>query len=90
MASSQSHSPPQLLRVLGVIFGLAVVVGGVIGSGIMRAPGVVAQGVQDPLLMLAVWAVGGLAAMLAAMPRGQLLRAGIHREAGAPRNILCL
>ena len=25
--------------------------------------------------------------MLAAMPRGQLLRAGIHREAGAPRNI---
>jgi basic amino acid/polyamine antiporter, APA family len=43
-------------------------VGGVIGSGIMRAPGVVAQGVQDPLLMLAVWAVGGLAAMLAAMP----------------------
>lgn len=53
---------------LGVIFGLAVVVGGVIGSGIMRAPGVVAKGVQDPLLMLAVWAVGGLAAMLAAMP----------------------
>ena len=30
------------------------------------------------------------ATMLAAMPRGQLLRAGIHREAGAPRNILCL
>ncbi len=31
-----------LLRVLGVTFGIAVVVGGVIGQGILRTPGVVA------------------------------------------------
>ena len=33
-----------LLRVLGVTFGVAVVVGGVIGQGILRTPGVVAEG----------------------------------------------
>ncbi len=66
--SETPHSPPQLLRVLGLVFGLAVVVGGVIGSGIMRAPGVVAQGVSSPLLILLAWALGGGSAMLAAMP----------------------
>lgn len=66
--SETPHSPPQLLRVLGLVFGLAVVVGGVIGSGIMRAPGVVAQGVSSPPLILLAWALGGGSAMLAAMP----------------------
>ncbi len=33
-----------LLRILGVGFGLAVVVGGVIGQGILRTPGIVAGG----------------------------------------------
>jgi APA family basic amino acid/polyamine antiporter len=33
-----------LLRVLGVAFGVAVIVGGTIGQGILRSPGVVAQG----------------------------------------------
>jgi APA family basic amino acid/polyamine antiporter len=62
------QAPLGLLRVLGLIFGLAVVVGGVIGSGIMRAPGLVAQGLTTTPLILAAWAVGGVAAMLAAMP----------------------
>jgi len=57
-----------LSRVLGLVFGLAVVVGGVIGSGIMRAPGVVALGVHSPWLTLLAWVVGGGAAMLASMP----------------------
>jgi APA family basic amino acid/polyamine antiporter len=56
------------LRVLGLVFGLAVVVGSVIGSGIMRAPGVVALGVTNPTLILIAWAVGGAVAMLTAMP----------------------
>ncbi|HEY5290461.1 MAG TPA: APC family permease [Caulobacteraceae bacterium] len=62
------RAPAGLLRVLGLVFGLAVVVGGVIGSGIMRAPGIVAQGFTTPPLILAAWAGGGLVAMLAAMP----------------------
>ena len=40
-AAHEPHRSHQLSRVLGIVFGLAVVVGGVIGSGIMRAPGVV-------------------------------------------------
>ncbi|HZK98963.1 MAG TPA: APC family permease [Caulobacteraceae bacterium] len=61
-------APASLLRVLGLVFGLAVVVGGVIGSGIMRAPGVVALGISSPPLILLIWAMGGGVAMLAAMP----------------------
>ena len=62
------RAPTSLLRVLGLVFGLAVVVGGVIGSGIMRAPGVVALGLSSPPLILLAWALGGGVAMLAAMP----------------------
>ena len=57
-----------LLRVLGLVFGLAVVVGSVIGSGIMRAPGVVALGITSGPLILAAWAIGGGVAVLSAMP----------------------
>ena len=62
------HAPSGLLRILGLAFALAVVVGGMVGSGIMRAPGVVAQGITSGPLMLAAWALGGVATMIAAMP----------------------
>jgi len=62
------RAPAGLLRVLGLVFGLAVVVGGVIGSGIMRAPGLVAQAFTSTPLILAAWVAGGVVAMLAAMP----------------------
>src|SRR5580698_10627750 len=63
-----AHQPPSLLRILGLAFGLSVVVGGMVGSGIMRAPGVVAQGITSPTLILLAWVAGGCVAMLAAMP----------------------
>jgi APA family basic amino acid/polyamine antiporter len=59
---------PRLRRVLGLVFGLAVVVGGIIGSGIMRAPGVVALGLHSVSLTLLLWAVVGGVAMVTAMP----------------------
>jgi APA family basic amino acid/polyamine antiporter len=62
------REPAGLLRILGLVFGLAVVVGGVIGSGIMRAPGLVAQAFTTTPLILTAWAVGGLVTLLAAMP----------------------
>lgn len=49
-----------LLRVLGLAFGLAAVVGGVVGQGILRAPGLVAGAVPDPTLILLLWTLGGL------------------------------
>ncbi len=61
-------APPQLLRVLGIAFGLAVVVGSVIGAGIMRAPGVVARGIANEPTFLLAWLAGGMLCLLSAMP----------------------
>jgi APA family basic amino acid/polyamine antiporter len=66
--ANPAPAAPHLSRVLGIVFGLAVVVGGVIGSGIMRAPGVVALGLHSVPLTLVFWAAGGGLAMLSAMP----------------------
>jgi APA family basic amino acid/polyamine antiporter len=79
---NRSPEPQGLLRILGLVFGLSVVVGGMVGSGIMRAPGVVALGISSPTLMLLAWAAGGLVAMISAMP---LVEAGASvPRAGGP------
>ena len=62
----------RLLRVFGFGFGLAVVIGGVIGSGIMRNPGVVAAGFGSPALVLLAWLGGGLFVCIDAMPTVEL------------------
>jgi amino acid transporter len=56
----------QLLRVLGLGFGLAVGVGGVIGGGILRAPGSALNHVPLPWLVLFLWALAGAQALLGA------------------------
>jgi APA family basic amino acid/polyamine antiporter len=56
----------KLLRVLGVGFGLAVIVGNTIGAGILRAPGDVAKQLPQRLLFLGVWVAGGAYALLGA------------------------
>ena len=64
MSVSSSHS--NLLRVLGLIFGIAVVVGGMVGQGILRTPGIVANVVHSPTLIVLLWIVGaGLVAISA-------------------------
>ena len=60
------------MRVLGVGFGLAVIIGNTIGAGIFRAPGAVAQQVPNPWLFLAVWIAGGLYALLGAIAVAEL------------------
>src|SRR5688572_9685324 len=64
--------PSRLLRVLGVGFGLAVIVGNTIGAGIFRAPGEVASHLPDPWLFLSVWLAGGLYALLGAIQIAEL------------------
>ncbi|MCA1625815.1 MAG: amino acid permease [Acidobacteria bacterium] len=56
----------KLLRILGVGFGVAVVIGGTIGVGILRSPGAVAAQLGSVWLIILVWLLGGAYALLGA------------------------
>jgi basic amino acid/polyamine antiporter, APA family len=49
-----------LLRILGVSFGIAVIIGNTIGVGILRTPGEIAARLQSSGLLIAVWVLGGV------------------------------
>ena len=68
-------SPGRLLNILGLGFGLAGAVGGTIGAGILRTPGVVAAQLPTPSLVLAIWLAGGLYALLGAICAAELAAA---------------
>jgi basic amino acid/polyamine antiporter, APA family len=55
---------PGLRRILGISFGLAVIVGSTLGIGILRTPGLVAGQLGTRSTILAVWVVGGLYTLL--------------------------
>ena len=78
----QPAAPNQLRRILGLAFGVAVVVGGTIGQGVLRSPGVVAQGVPDPAFMIMFWVLGGVIALIDAMSTVEL--AASIQLAGGP------
>jgi APA family basic amino acid/polyamine antiporter len=61
-----------LLRVLGVGFGLAVIIGNTIGAGIFRAPGSIAEQVPRAGPFLLIWLAGGLYALLGAISLAEL------------------
>ena len=61
-----------LLRVLGVGFGLAVIIGNTIGAGILRTPGDVALHLPSLWLFMGVWIMGGLYALLGALSLAEL------------------
>src|SRR4026209_2213862 len=61
-----------LLRVLGVGFGLAVIIGNTIGAGIFRAPGAIAEQLPAPTPFLLVWIAGGVYAFLGAISLAEL------------------
>ena len=60
-------APGKLLQVLGLGVGLAGAVGGTIGAGILRTPGLVAGPLGQPSWILAAWLLGGLYALLGAV-----------------------
>jgi len=64
-----------LLRILGVWFGLAVVVGGTIGAGVLRTPGPIMAHTGSAAMALVVWVVAGLFAMAAAACLAELATA---------------
>jgi APA family basic amino acid/polyamine antiporter len=61
-----------LLRVLGLGFGLAVIIGNMIGAGILRNPGTIAAQLPNIWLFLGVWVVAGLYAFLGAISLAEL------------------
>ena len=68
MQTTERHLP----RVLGLWDIVSIVIGGVIGSGIFLVPKDMAAAVQVPLLILAVWVVGGLLSFFGALSFGEL------------------
>jgi APA family basic amino acid/polyamine antiporter len=61
-----------LIRILGVGFGLAVIVGSTLGIGILRTPGLVAGQLPNATAILAVWIAGGLFTLLSAVCLAEL------------------
>src|SRR2546428_10443940 len=57
----------QLRRSLGLVDGLAMVVGIMVGSGIFRTPGLVAAYLGRPALTFVAWILGGVVALLGAL-----------------------
>ncbi|HET6579161.1 MAG TPA: APC family permease [Gemmatimonadales bacterium] len=70
----------KLLQVLGVSFGVAVLIGNTIIVGILRTPGDVAARLPSPALFIGVWVLGGLYALLGALsmaePGAMVARSG--------------
>jgi APA family basic amino acid/polyamine antiporter len=54
----------QLWKVLGTTFGVAVTLGGTIGTGILRKPGPIAASLHDPILIISLWILVAIYALL--------------------------
>ena len=88
---SSSSSPGRLLRVLGLITGLAITFGGIVSLGILRAPGEVAAQLPDPWWYMATWIAAGVfvifstasaAELATALPRAGAYYVYAHRSLG--------
>ena len=73
--SAEPHSNRtrgSLLKILGVGFGVAVVIGNTISAGIVRTPGEIAAWLPSVGLFLGVWILGGVYALLGANALAEL------------------
>ncbi len=61
-----SKSPNQLKKILGVSFGIAILIGGTIGVGILRTPGTIAGMLNNYWLIIACWLLGGIYVLIGA------------------------
>lgn len=78
----QRHQPgqPQLLQILGAVFGLAVGIGSMIGAGILRTPGTVAQLAPSVAWIVGLWLFAAVHSLLGANVAAELFTE--VREAG--------
>jgi APA family basic amino acid/polyamine antiporter len=70
IAGTASHH--NLLKILGVTFGVAVAIGQIIGSGILRSPSIIAGEVPGVALILGLWLLGAIQVSLAANLNAEL------------------
>jgi len=70
--ASATEPRHQLLRILGVTFGVAVAIGQIIGSGILRAPSEIAREVPGVALIIGLWVLGAVQVSLAANLNAEL------------------
>lgn len=63
----------QLKRVLGTGFSVAACVGYIIGLGIMRTPGEIAETITDPRVYMGLWIIGGSFTLLTVLVVGELI-----------------
>jgi len=69
-------------RTMGLRTTIAIVVGGVIGSGIFMKPSLMASQLGSPLLLLSVWLVAGAVSLFGALSNCEL--ATLFPETGGP------
>lgn len=72
LSSSTPAPRGRLLQILGVAFGLAVIIGNTIGVGILRTPGDVAAHLPNATWFLGAWLLGGVYALLGALSLAEL------------------
>src|SRR4030043_1072630 len=61
-----------LQRKLGLFPATNIVIANMIGSGIFTTSGLLMTGLKDPVLLLILWAVGGVIALCGALSYGEL------------------
>ena len=61
---AMKKSSNQLWKVLGTSFGVAVTLGGTIGTGILRKPGPIAEQLHSPTLIIFLWLIVAIYALL--------------------------
>ncbi|WP_035670699.1 APC family permease [Flavobacterium sp. 83] len=62
----------QLKKSLGLSFGIAILIGGTIGVGILRTPGVIASMLDNYWLIIICWLLGGLYILIGANSYAEL------------------
>src|SRR6266705_3618564 len=77
---STRSASPGLLPALGLFSTVMLVIGGVIGSGIFRKPGVMASQLGSPEILLFVWILAGVITLFGALTNAEI--AGLIPETG--------
>ena len=82
MSEPSASAPRELPRKLGLVTGMAVVVGVIIGSGIFRVPSGIATDTGNLTGIALVWILGGIVALFGALSIAEL--AAMYPAAGGP------